>query len=451
MNTNWMKARQTKYGAYLTVYILVVLAIVAGVNWLANQNNKSYDATSNKRFSLSDATKQTLKGLTHDINITDFDRTSAFDTARATLDRYKDQSSHIKVTYIDPEKKPEIARLAHVQSFGSIFVDNEATKKHEEAKSMTEEEITGAIKRSMTNSVRTACFVTGSGEASITDTDREGYSRFKDLLDKNGIKTKELPLLQKAAVEKECTIVVVGGPTHDYIPPVRDALKKFVDEGGKTLIMFTPAIPDKTGAAEGEPELEKLVAGWGVTVANDLVYDVGPYSQVFGEAAPVVGHYESHPIGKEMGRSATVFPLSRSLDVKSGGGMEKLFESSDTSYEKIGLTPPIKLDPDKDKKGPFTLGAAGTVNGKARMVIIGSSSWVSNSALSYPTANKDLALNMMNWLTADESLISIPSKEPEDRRIMLSGRQMNMIALFSVIILPLVVILSGFGVWWKRR
>src|SRR5580700_187953 len=201
MNTTWMKARQTRYGAYLTVYILVVLAIVAGVNWLANQNNKSYDATSNKRFSLSDATKQTLKGLNHDISITDFDRTSAFDTARATLDRYKDQSSHIKVTYIDPEKKPEIARLAHVQNFGSIFVDNEATKKHEEAKSMTEEEITGAIKRSMTSTVRTACFVAGSGEGSITDTDREGYSGFKDLLEKNGIKTKEQPLLQKAEVD----------------------------------------------------------------------------------------------------------------------------------------------------------------------------------------------------------------------------------------------------------
>ncbi len=446
-----MKARQTRYGAYLAVYILVVLAIVVGANWLANANNKSYDATANKQFSLSDATKQTLKGLKNDISITYWDKTSAFATAQATLDRYKDQSKDIKVTYIDPEKKPELARLAHVQNYGSIFVDNEATKKHEEAKSLTEEEITGAIKRSMTSSVRTACFISGSGEGSITETGREGYSGFKDLLEKNGIKTKELPMLQKAEVDKACTIVVVAGPTHDYIPPVRDAVKKFVDDGGKALIMFTPAIPDRGGAAEGEPELEKLVAGWGVTVSNDLIYDVGPYSQVFGEAAPVVGHYESQPVVKEMGRSATVFPLSRSLDVKSGSGMEKLFETSDTSYEKIGLTPPIKLDPDKDKKGPFTLGAGGTVNGKGRLIVVGSSSWVSNSALSYPTANKDLALNMVNWLTADESLISIPSKEPEDRRIMLSGRQMNMIALFSVIVLPLIVVLSGFGVWWKRR
>ena len=444
-----MQARQTKYGAYLTVYILVVLAIVAGANWLASQNNKSLDLTANKRFSLSDATKKTLDGLKNDVSITYFDRTSAFENARATLDRYKDQSSKIKLNFIDPEKKPEIARLAHVQNFGSIFIDYGA--KHEEAKSLTEEEITGAIKRAMTSGVRTACFVTGSGEASITDTQREGYSRFKDLLEKSSVKTKEQPLLQKAEVDKDCTILVVAGPTHDYIAPVAAAIKKFVDDGGKAFIMFTPAIAGKDGAADTVAALEKIVGDWGVTVDNDLVYDIGPYSQVFGEAAPVVGHYESQAIVKDMGRSATVFPLSRSINVTSGKGLEKLFESSDTSYMKSDLKPPIKLDPDKDKKGPFTLAAAGTVNGKSRIVIVGSSSWVSNSALSYPTANKDLAMNMINWLTADESLISIPSKEPEDRRIMLSGRQMNMIALSSVIFLPLLVIMSGFAVWWKRR
>ncbi len=123
MNTSWIQARQTKYGAYVTVYILVVIAIVAGANWLANQNNKSYDTTSNKRFSLSDASKKAVTGLKNDITITYFDRTSAFDNARATLDRYKDLSSKVKLMFIDPEKKPEIARLAHVQNFGSIFVD----------------------------------------------------------------------------------------------------------------------------------------------------------------------------------------------------------------------------------------------------------------------------------------------------------------------------------------
>src|ERR1035438_8518174 len=53
MAAKWLKARQTKYGAYIAVYTLVVLAILAAVNFLANRYDKSYDATKNKQYSLS--------------------------------------------------------------------------------------------------------------------------------------------------------------------------------------------------------------------------------------------------------------------------------------------------------------------------------------------------------------------------------------------------------------
>jgi hypothetical protein len=56
MKFGWLKARQTKYTAYLTVYLLVVLAVLVAINWLSNRHNKSYDSTTNKRFSLSDQT-----------------------------------------------------------------------------------------------------------------------------------------------------------------------------------------------------------------------------------------------------------------------------------------------------------------------------------------------------------------------------------------------------------
>jgi ABC-type uncharacterized transport system involved in gliding motility auxiliary subunit len=450
MNSSWIKTRQTKYGAYLTIYILVVLAIVVGANWLANANNKSFDTTANKRFSLSDATKKVVSGLKNDVNITYFDRDRTFENARATLDRYKDLSSKIKVNYIDPEKKPDLATLAHVRQFGTIFVDNGAN--HEEAKALTEEEITGAIKRSLSSGVRTACFITGSGEGSISDTERDGFSFFKDALEKSKINSKELPMLQKAEIDPACTILVIAGPTHDYIAPVTDAIKKFVENGGKAMFLLRPTFAVRGEGGQGEPGLEKMLADWGVGVVNDLIYDLGPLAERLGPETVLVAKYDSHPIVREMGNNATVFPLARKLEVKGDKpGIEKLFETSEYSYETTNLTPPIKVDPDKDKKGPFTLGAAGTINGKGRIVVVGSSRWLSNYALSLPLSNRDLGLNMINWLTADESLITIPTKEPEDRRILLSGRQMNVVALSSVIVLPLLVVFSGFAVWWKRR
>jgi ABC-type uncharacterized transport system involved in gliding motility auxiliary subunit len=57
----------------------------------------------------------------------------------------------------------------------------------------------------------------------------------------------------------------------------------------------------------------------------------------------------------------------------------------------------------------------------------------------------------MNWLSADEDLISIRPKDPEDRRLTLSRSQMVMVRSVSQFAIPLIVIAVGVLVWWKRR
>ena len=54
MNFDAFKTRQAKYGGYNAVYIVVVVAILAAVNYLADQHNKTFDATANKLYSLSE-------------------------------------------------------------------------------------------------------------------------------------------------------------------------------------------------------------------------------------------------------------------------------------------------------------------------------------------------------------------------------------------------------------
>src|SRR5580704_8587474 len=71
--TSWMKTRQTKFGAYAAVYVLVVIAVLCLGNWLANGHNKSVDVTANKQYTLSDQTKKVLGNLKSDINIYYFD------------------------------------------------------------------------------------------------------------------------------------------------------------------------------------------------------------------------------------------------------------------------------------------------------------------------------------------------------------------------------------------
>jgi ABC-type uncharacterized transport system involved in gliding motility auxiliary subunit len=451
MANEWIKARQTRYGAFVALYLIVILAIVIGANWLADHRNKTFDVTANKQYTLSDETKKVTGNLKKNVTVYYFDKSDSYDRARDMLDRYKNLSSHIVVEYVDPDKKPDVARVEGMHNYGDIIVDN-GTKK-ETAKGLTEEELTGALVRVSKSGARAACFVNGSGEHTLDDTGREGYSAFKDALEKNNYKTQTISLIQTPEIPKDCNVVIVAGPKRDYLQPVIDAIKAYVDGGGRLIVDFDPVLnlPDqKLGET---PNLSALVSNWGVMPNGDVILDLSSASRLFGQSSPVVGSYGQHAIVRVMGDNASVFPLSRSLEVKAPA--ETLFSSSDDSYSLTNPKLPIKeADLATARKGPFVLGAAATVGSGAtqgRVVVVGSSNWMENLMFSAPVANRDLALNMMNWLTSDEDLISIRPKAPEDRRLQVTGSGLRIIFLTSVVFLPLIVIFSGVSVWFKRR
>ena len=458
MNTRLLKARQTKYAAYATVYLLVIAALVVVANVLADRYNKSYDATANKQYTLSQQTAKIVKGLKQDATITYFNQSTQFREGKDLLDEYANLSPKVHVEYVDPDKNPQTAHAAGITSFNTAVVQIGSRK--EVAKDMTEEGITGAFIRDIKNNVRTVCFVTGSGEHQIDDTQRSGYSDLSDLLGKDDYKTTSFSLLQKADVPADCTVLVVGGPTGDYQPPEVDAIKKYVEGGGRALFMVDPPLNIGREQIAANDALTTLLQSWGVTPEKDLILDLNPIGQLVGLGPQValVSKYDSHPIVDSLRGSATGFPLSRSLEVANTGktSVEQLFSSSPTSVATSDLhSAAVNANDPNNKKGPMTIGAAGTYNtgaknSQGRFVVVGSSSWAANSFINF-NGNRDLALNAVNWLSSDEDLISIRPKQPEDRRITMTRAQLMWVRTTSQFLLPLIVVFAGVSVWWKRR
>ena len=458
MNTQLLKARQTKYAAYAAVYVLVVITAIVIVNVLADRYTKSYDGTSNKRYSLSEQTAKIVKGLKEDVSIRYFDQGTRFEHARDLLGEYASLSSKVHVDYIDPDKKPQEAREAGIKNYGTALV--QIGEKKEEAKSMTEEGITGAFIRVLKNKTRTVCFVAGSGEHQIEDSERNGYSNFKELVGKDNYQAKSIDLLQKAEVPSDCTTLVVGGPTRDYQQPEVDAIKKYVEDGGRALFMLDPPLKIGRSDIADNDALTGLLQSWGVTMNKDLILDLNPIGQLagLGPQVALVTSYDSQPIVNGMKGTATGFPLSRSIEIKNGDKttVQKMFDSSGTSLATTNLSSPA-VDPNdpKNKKGPMTIAAAGTYNtgkqdAQGRFVVVGSSSWAANSFLKF-NGNSDLALNTIDWLASDEDLISIRPKPEDDRRITMTAAQQNWVRITSQFLLPLVVVFAGVSVWWRRR
>lgn len=458
MASTWIKARQTKYAAYATLYILVVVAIVTVGNVLADRYNKTYDATANKRYSLSDQTAKIVKGLKQDATITYFNQTKDFREGKDLLDQYANLSPKIHVKYVDPDKDPQLAREAGIRNLGTAVV--QVGTKQEEAKSMTEEGVTGAFIRDLKSGTRTVCFVSGSGERQIDDSNREGFSQFKDLLGKDHYETRTIDLLTKAEVPNDCTTVVLAGPQRNYEQPEVEAIKKYVEDGGRAFFMLDPPLKIGREDIADNDALTTLLQTWGVTMDKDLILDLNPIGQIagLGPQIALVTHYASQPIVNEMKGTATGFPLVRSLQIKNGDKttVEKLFDTSSSSFATSNLnSPSVDVRDPKNKKGPLTIAAAGTYstgkeNSQGRFVVIGSSGWAANRFLGF-NGNDDLALNAVNWLSSDEDLISIRPKPKDDRRITMTAGQLSFVRAVSQFMLPLIVLVAGVGVWWKRR
>jgi ABC-type uncharacterized transport system involved in gliding motility auxiliary subunit len=83
--------------------------------------------------------------------------------------------------------------------------------------------------------------------------------------------------------------------------------------------------------------------------------------------------------------------------------------------------------------------------------VVGDSDFITNELASAPVLNSDLFLNMVNWAAEDEDLISIRPREPEDRRIFLEPFQMTNVLLFSLLLVPGLLLVTGISVWWGRR
>jgi ABC-type uncharacterized transport system involved in gliding motility auxiliary subunit len=452
-----ISARQARYGATAGLYTIVVIAVLVLVNWLANRYNKSIDTTSNQRYTLSQETQKLIKGLKGDATITYIDRASGFDSAKAMLDRYRNLSPKIHLQYIDYQKQPTVARAYGLRFPGTAYV--EIGPRREEAKAVTEEGITGAFLKDL-KGVRKVCFASGGHEHPLDGTDANGLSQFKTMLERDNYQPESVTLIDKTAVPSDCTVLAVAGPQNDYTANEVSAIKNYVQGGGRVMFLLDPPLNFQREHVADNTALTDLLQGWGVTVDKDLVLEQNPMGQLFGfgPEIPLVGNYESQPIVADLKNSFTGFPIARSLEIKNGDHttVDKLFSTSDRALATYQLnSSEINPNDPSNKKGPFVLGAAGTYKGdkpndNGRFVVIGNSGFLTNGMLGFQ-ANRDLALNAVNWLSSDEDLISIRPKEAEDRRLNVTQRQMNSFFYLDLIAIPLIIILAGVSIFAKRR
>lgn len=468
--------REARFGSLAFASVAVVLAILVGINYLASRRNKRWDLTAAKQFTLSDQTKKVLESLDRPVVVRVFDRSENFERFRARLDEYRYVSDNVTVEYIDVERRPALARQYEVQMSGTVVFEYDG--RTERVTSDGEQELTNGLIKVVQGRQNKVYFVQGHGEKSAEGSDRDSYSAVASALKSDNFEHAPLVLAQQKEVPADATVLIVAGPTVDFLAPEIEMLKAYLARGGKLLVLLDP--PEKTDAPQFA-NLIGLVKEWGIEPGMNVVVDVSGVGQVLGTGpeVPIAAKYNPHPITERF-TLATAYSLARSVSSISGGAnnrfAQNLAETSqnawaETDIKELMTSGRVQQETDKgDIAGPVSLSAAVSApvtapaetpadaskndgempKPESRMVVVGDSDFASNRWLGFP-GNRDFFLNTVNWLAQQENLISIRPKDPEDRRITMSAATDDWIFRLTVFIIPGLILLAGVHTWWRRR
>jgi ABC-type uncharacterized transport system involved in gliding motility auxiliary subunit len=451
---NFFSRPSARVGTNAFTLIISVVAILGFLNFLSYRHHKRVDLTTEKLFSLSDQTKKIVGGLQQDVDIYWFDK-SPNAVLSDQIAEYRNLSPRMHFKEVDPEQHPETAQQYGITRRAQAAVVSGT--KHQLLDGTTEQDITNAIVKVTRNVVKTVCFVEGHGERSITGSDADGYAGAAALLKQESYETKSINLVTSSGIPSDCTEVVIPGPKQPFLPVEAQILSKYLDDGGKAFILVDP---------QTDPKLDELFNTWNVKVGDNVIVDASALSQMaqMGPFVPIVVTYGASPITERFGTGMTLFPNARTVSVidknKTQPGSTELLKTSTRSFTIPKLDPnvkEIKYDASKDTIGPLSLGVASERKGvpdstlkDARVVVIGNSQFASNQ-WGGQVRNADLFMNSVNWLAADEDLISIRPKSATSRRVTFTETQQRELNWFSLLFLPGIVVLSGVYIWWKRR
>ncbi len=282
------------------------------------------------------------------------------------------------------------------------------------------------------------CFTRGHGEPAIDSLAVDGMSGFARALALMNAAPRTLAQLD--AVPADCDVAAVVGAERPFAPSEIAALDGYLARGGRLLVL---AGADGGFAPTG---LETLTARHGVALGDALLIDPARRRDL---TFTVDGGYGDHPISAPLVGRRTVWSLARPLLPADGAAAlvraERLYGETDAASALAGRA---EFDPSRDvAPAPMVLAAAVERDG-ARMVVFGSAALARNDHdLAW---NRDLLLGAVAWLGARPPPPLAPAS-PERDRLRLDDDARALLLRTCALGLPLVVLLLGAAVWWRRR
>lgn len=441
------RRRADRHLRSVVVAAILVPAVVLTQAWV-DDHDRLIDLTAGRTLSLSSETKSLLRALPASVDITAFishDEPGRVE-AVALLDRYERTDRKVAARVLDPLARPgEVQRLGIDPMVGGVAL--ELGDEIERAAAVTEQDLTLALARLVRGELPRVCVTTGHGELDATSTLSNGLSRAAGVLRDNGYEVGTVDLLVEPSVPPDCGAVVIAGPATS-LGPAGSALREWHRADGRLLVL---------AESDFDAGLDDVLRGSGLRLLGGIVAEADPGSVIAGDpTAPIIRRYGSaNPVVRNLPPTFLVGTGGIDLDEthEAGRTVNRLADTSESSL--------LLEDPNGDRSdartGPITVIAAvdasrnveGTVH-RRRLVVIADADFATNAYIG-EAGNARLLVQAVDWLTVDESLVSITSNLAEPRPLELTAARRTYALLLSAGVLPGLLLVSGAVVWALRR
>lgn len=515
----WGSRDRKKVAANVLVLVAAALILMVGLNVLARKMLTRFpwmrtDLTEVQLHALSPTTKALLDGQDPDAKVyvilksvarTRGQRRVESLAFRRILDlvaEYKLYAPGLRVETIDVDRDPKMAQQISerlelrqlkpqdVTRVAMISGDRRRDVKLNEMVTLNwgteqappsivsfhaEAALTSALVQVLNANPPQVYFLLGHGEGDpASDHAQNGFSKARELIERIGLEVKVLDLDARREVPRDAAALVIAGLRSDLPEPEARALQEYFKNGGRGLFLIPPMVD--------VPNLGEVLAPFNLELMEPDLIALDKTQSQFGkdwsELAILQGITAYHPITEPLYMSGVrvylgaTRPLVKVMNDTTVTPVPLLKCTSRERSESFAfrLSPDrlprgrwsdLSFDPEIDVHTPLELDLAYAVEapgtgGTARLVVVGSSNFLSNArvadARAAEGANQEFLVNTINWLVDRKIVVGgITPRADLDRTLAMTEDNDRLFLIFFVGALPGLAGLLGLVTWMVRR
>ncbi len=502
----WAKVR---YGAAATVFTLVFVGLMIGLNILVGVASDRFDLqvdlTEKQLFTVSTETEEYLAELEHDVEIIvlgDEANWRSYSTSATTgaegglgvsvhkyivetLDRYAELSKHVKLYYVNYNYNPEFFRdrnnLPVTDDLGddpvlilyspdtgryrfirnSLFSDSQYLA--------LENRLNTGIRYTTNPDMKKIAVISGHGEKPLM--------YFKAVMEDDGYTVDYLDLPTVSSISDEYQMIVICNPSRQYsagdITKINDFLSNNELEG-KSMMVFADLDYCNT-----DTHLRSYLEEWGIKMLDECIYDPEQSTTLSGktpmfrvnyseEAASMTGELSSgdYKLKFQLGKTRG---LKKLFKEENGVAVYTLLQSSETSFSRFQAASRNDFSGIKkqegDTSGPFDVGLLalrsrydGLDTFASSVAVFGSTSLVDDYFISNVDsenqATQEYMAQLVHFMAAqsENEFSHIPTVSLLTNRLNFqSDGQITAVWVITSVVIPLCFLCAGLLIWRIRK